>query len=379
MKISKVVSGCLSLLVLSTAALHAATHTVAVRNNVFVPATVRIKTGDTVRWVWESGTHDVVSNVSGEAAGSRFRSPLKSSGDFSVTFSSVANIPYYCTPHRFQGMVGTVIVEAGAANASPTVSITSPTTGATFSAPASFTINANAADTDGTVSAVEFRVGNIVLPTDTAAPYTAQVSNLAAGNYVITAVALDNLGARATNTVNITVNAANVAPNVTLTSPANNTSVTAGTPVQLTATASDSDGSVARVVFLVNGTAVATNTVAPYQFNLVMNSTGSYQITAQATDNNGSTSTSAAATLTVTAPTNVPQTRILPPTLVENGTALSIIVSNTVLGVSYELQSSSDLTSTNWTSVTTTSASGSSFETKQPVTGEKRFFRILKK
>jgi hypothetical protein len=99
----------------------------------------------------------------------------------------------------------------------PTVSITSPTNGATFTAPATVIINANASDSDGTITQVEFFQGSTRLGADTTAPYSFTWSNVAAGSYSLTARATDNAGASTTSTaVNITVGGAPT-PTYTLT------------------------------------------------------------------------------------------------------------------------------------------------------------------
>src|SRR5207249_3623136 len=73
-------------------------------------------------------------------------------------------------------------------NLPPTVRITSPSGGANFTAPASFAINADASDPDGTVSGVEFfRDGISLGAADTIAPYSASATNLPLGTYVLTA------------------------------------------------------------------------------------------------------------------------------------------------------------------------------------------------
>ncbi|MCR5889841.1 Ig-like domain-containing protein [Hymenobacter sp. J193] len=91
-------------------------------------------------------------------------------------------------------------------NTPPTVSLTSPTSGATFTAPASITITANAADANGTVSKVEFYRGTTLLGTDTSAPYSYTWTGVAAGSYSITAKATDNQGAVTTSAaVSVTV------------------------------------------------------------------------------------------------------------------------------------------------------------------------------
>lgn len=91
-------------------------------------------------------------------------------------------------------------------NQPPTVGLTAPTAGQTFTAPATVAIAANAADTDGTVAKVDFYQGATLLGTDTSSPYTYSWQNVAAGSYSITAKATDNQGAATTSApVGITV------------------------------------------------------------------------------------------------------------------------------------------------------------------------------
>jgi hypothetical protein len=71
---------------------------------------------------------------------------------------------------RETGVVADSFTIIKTANAAPTVGITSPANGASFTAPASIAIAANAADSDGSVSAVEFRNGATLLGTDTPHP-----------------------------------------------------------------------------------------------------------------------------------------------------------------------------------------------------------------
>ena len=88
----------------------------------------------------------------------------------------------------------------------PTVSITSPTNGATFAAPASVVINTNAADNDGFVSKVEFFQNSIKIGETNTTPFIYTWSSVGPGSYALTAVATDNLGVTASSgPVNITV------------------------------------------------------------------------------------------------------------------------------------------------------------------------------
>jgi hypothetical protein len=78
-------------------------------------------------------------------------------------------------------------------NIAPTVAITSPTSGASYSAPTSVSISANATDA-GTISKVEFFANGSLLGTDTNSPYTFIWNGVPAGVYTLTARATDNQG-----------------------------------------------------------------------------------------------------------------------------------------------------------------------------------------
>jgi phosphatidylserine/phosphatidylglycerophosphate/cardiolipin synthase-like enzyme len=91
-------------------------------------------------------------------------------------------------------------------NVPPTVSISSPAGGATFTAPATITLSATAADSDGTVTQVQFFANGSPVGTDTTAPFSVAWSNVAAGSYTLTAIATDNGNMTTTSSpVSITV------------------------------------------------------------------------------------------------------------------------------------------------------------------------------
>ena len=100
------------------------THDVSVGPGfVFTPADITILAGDTVRWTWQGGFHNVESGVGGVHDGA-FRSgdPTSATGiTYEVTFDAAflaANpkpddvYPYYCAIHVGGGMVGSVTVIA---------------------------------------------------------------------------------------------------------------------------------------------------------------------------------------------------------------------------------------------------------------------------
>jgi hypothetical protein len=93
-------------------------------------------------------------------------------------------------------------------NNPPSTSITSPTDGASFIVPANITIVANANDTDGSVTNVEFFQGAIKLGEDPNAPYSLTWSNASAGTYILTVRATDNRGAATTSSA-VTISVTN--------------------------------------------------------------------------------------------------------------------------------------------------------------------------
>jgi len=90
----------------------------------------------------------------------------------------------------------------------PVITITSPTAGQSFPAPATVNIAANAFISTGSITKVEFYNGTSKLGEDTTAPYTFTWGNVSAGNYTLISKALGSTGGTATASVNITVTAA---------------------------------------------------------------------------------------------------------------------------------------------------------------------------
>lgn len=191
------------------------------------------------------------------------------------------------------------------ANNAPTVAITAPTNNTSITAPASFVITANANDTDGSIARVEFYQGNTKLGEDTTAPYEQSVSGLLAGSYVFSAIAVDNVGAvTLSSIVNVTVNAS-MPPTVSITAPATGATFDAPATISITADASDGDGTVSKVEFFNGATKLGEDISSPYAYEWTGVITGSYSITAVATDNANTSTTSAAISVTVTNVDNV--------------------------------------------------------------------------
>ena len=101
----------------------------------------------------------------------------------------------------------------------------------------------------------------------------------------------------------------NQPPTVSLTSPADNTTVTRGSTVTISADAADSDGSVDRVEFFAGSVRINTDGAAPYSFDWTPTVNGTFVITAKAYDFDGGVTTSQPVTVNVVPPANnVPPT-----------------------------------------------------------------------
>ncbi len=239
-------------------------------------------------------------------------------GPFSLVWSNVPAGTYaltvVATDNAYAGTTSAPVNIFVVTNLPPNVAITSPTNNAIFGGPLDITATATASDPDGTVVLVEFYEGANWLGGDPNAPFSVVWSNAVLGDFILTAVATDNFGAARTSApVSVTIRS-NVLPVVNLTAPTNNLVVKAGTNLTLTATASDSDGSVRQVEFFASDASVGVDTNSPYSLVWSNAPFGDYTLTAVATDNSGHTRTSAPVTLfvvtnfapavAITAPTN---------------------------------------------------------------------------
>jgi hypothetical protein len=90
-------------------------------------------------------------------------------------------------------------------NAPPTVTLTAPANGATYTAPATMTLTATASDPENALARVEFYSGTTLLGTDTTSPYSFSWGSVAAGTYSVRAIAYDAAGASATSVANTIV------------------------------------------------------------------------------------------------------------------------------------------------------------------------------
>jgi hypothetical protein len=213
------------------------------------------------------------------------------SGDYSVEVTNAAGCKN----------VSSAVTVNIISNKAPAVSISSPMNNASFAAPANVTLTAVATDSDGTIVKVDFYNGTTLVGTDPTSAYNFALNNLAAGSYSITAVATDNNGASATSaiitfTVNVPVNQL---PVITITAPLGGSTYVEPATVIIEASASDPDGTISQVEFYNGNILLGSDASSPYSFTWSSVTSGSYNITARAVDNNGGIVTSSPVSITV--------------------------------------------------------------------------------
>ena len=77
----------------------------------FEPALLRIKTGDTVKWINEDDRGHPIASIPGQGTNDKelSSSPIPPGGSWSHTFRKTGEYPYFCYIHYV--MMGAVIVE----------------------------------------------------------------------------------------------------------------------------------------------------------------------------------------------------------------------------------------------------------------------------
>jgi len=192
------------------------------------------------------------------------------------------------------------------ANQPPVITITSPTKSTAFISPATITIEATASDPDGSIIKVEFFNGTTKLGESFAPPFVFTLKEVLEGRYTYSAVATDNLNAKAVSAavdviVEKAANAVNQLPIVDIFIPAGNSKKPKKHDnVVLKAEAYDPDGTISKVEIKSGNITLAEFSTGPYEFTLNDIDTGTYIIYAVATDNLNASNTSSSIEFHVT-------------------------------------------------------------------------------
>ncbi len=90
-----------------------ATVIVKIVGTAFVPASVSVKKGTTVKFMNVSPMGHTVTSGTGSGAagaGAKFDKNVAAGKSVSVKFNTVGTVPYFCRPHEAMGMKGVVTV-----------------------------------------------------------------------------------------------------------------------------------------------------------------------------------------------------------------------------------------------------------------------------
>lgn len=177
----------------------------------------------------------------------------------------------------------------------PQVSLTSPTEGALVLSGEAVAIAADASD-ETAIAEVRFYLDDTLVHTATGAPYAFSWTATGLGAHTLRAVAEDTDGESAEDSLTLTV-VDGFPPAVAITAPAADTHLYVDESLAVAADASDSDGTVARVEFYLDDALAATDTAAPYTFDLT-STQGAHVLFARAIDDDGNPTDSAPRTVT---------------------------------------------------------------------------------
>ncbi len=164
-----------------------------------------------------------------------------------------------------------------------------PPANSNFISPTDILIETGIMELGGAISKVEFYNGSEKIGEDTSAPFSFTWSSVPTGNYAIYAKA--TYGSELTITsapMNVAVLLSKL-PETKITAPANESIFPENSTIEITATATDSDGTITKVEFFNGTTKLGEDTASPYSFTWATVPSGSYTITVKATDNTNQT------------------------------------------------------------------------------------------
>lgn len=190
------------------------------------------------------------------------------------------------------------------AKVAPAVALQSPST-ATYAA-GPLVVEAAVYDDDGRIVAAEFFEDGSSIGTVNAFPFRLTVTNPPVGPRLYSVRVTDNDGLTAEANRAVTITPDNLSPSVAITAPATGAVVAAPVTLTVSVSASDPDGRVSRVEFLLNGSVVGVDASSPYTLAVTNAPLGVHTLLAVATDNLGLSITSAPVSVTVLRASSAP-------------------------------------------------------------------------
>jgi len=179
----------------------------------------------------------------------------------------------------------------------PTVHLASPADGSTYLVGASVEFEATATGAEG-IAEVRFLLDETLLFTATSIPFRYQWTATEPGDHALHVVAEDTHGQTDEDTITLSI-VGNYPPEVSITEPGADTTLFAGTALSVAAEASDSDGTITRVEFLLDGHVMASVPSAPFEILLADLAVGEHVLIARATDDAENTAESDSRLITI--------------------------------------------------------------------------------
>lgn len=251
-----------------------------------------ITTSYVIEYISTSGVYSYV-NLTTTAASSVWKQKT-------MTFTTPANVKQASVLHLVNkvGWLQTDDYNMAETNppvvVAPSVTISSPTNGSTVSKSVIITANPNGGS--GTVAGVQFKIDGVNFGSEvTTSPYSVAWDSTTAtnGSHTIMATVRNSLGATASTTSTVTISNVVTPPSVSLTSPANNSTLS-GT-VNVVASADGGSGTVAGVQFKIGSTNLGAEVAAaPYSttWDTTTVADGTYTVSAVVRNSLGTTATS---------------------------------------------------------------------------------------
>lgn len=281
----------------------------AVGSAVTVTATATPGAGATISQVQFNVGNTIIATVAGNG-GTTYTTTWTptTAGNFNLTARVIDSTNATVT--------STAIPVTVSAAAASTVAVTSPTAGATLPLATETTLSVNFTTATGiTVNRVDYLVNGLVVATGIASPYDGKWTPSTSGVITVTARLTDSAGTVVTSAPVIASVSTTAGSSVSLSIAPAGVGVPANSARTLTAIPVSAVG-IARVEFLYDGVAFATDTTAPYSavFSAPVE-LGTHRLQARAVEITGTEVLSAVTSINITAPVGVsPLVSILSPT-----------------------------------------------------------------
>ena len=206
-----------------------------------------------------------------------------------------------------------VIVSGGAI---PTIDITSPLDGEVLVAGRETVLRSTLTGSAG-VSNVEYFLNAASLGVATEPPYELSFTPVSSGEFVLYAVATSSGGVAVTSEPTTLQVQSNTAPTIAITAPTTGDVFSADETIVITASVTDSFDAITQVEYFANNVSIGVVSESPFSLDWIAPSTGSFDITAIATDSSGDRGFASTVSLTID-PSTAPTT---PTVVVTNPTA----------------------------------------------------------